>query len=555
MVQFQHTWPPQSAMLLWVPPILYFLGAMAGQLVPGRRLALDSVRNLSRLVSWIALFCSITFCADVLLRGPSLVRGPRLFALGAFGECRLSFRSDSVEALMLLLVTFLGWVIVSYSRGYLAGDPKERNYIRNLMQILAAVSLLITTNNLIVFVIAWVVTSLSLHGLLTLYPERQPAVIAAHKKFLASRLGDVTLLCGVFLLGSQTGSLEMDEVLRRIAGMHPVPPPLHLAATLLALSAIIKCAQLPLHGWLIQVMEAPTPVSALLHAGVVNLGGFMLIRLAPAINTTPTAQLLLAVVGCLTAVISSLVMTTRISIKVHLAWSTCAQMGFMLMECGLGLYNLAFLHLLAHSLYKAHAFLGAGGAVQQSQLKRMSPKSMSVSVVMVIGSGCLGLLVAACGALQWQQHSKIDPATLFCITVAGLAISMFLAAMLSARSIGNSLLLLASALGIIVVYFGYDKLFSLFIVSANTLSSHRNTLIFAAMCFGLLYILQGSLRARPLGRFAATLYPWFYAGLYLDEIFTRATFRIWPARQLREKTPCATPHNPSKPEELFDEFN
>lgn len=538
MAQFQHTWPPQSAILLWAPPILYFVGGMTGQLVPGRRLAICAARNLSRLASLIALFFSITFCADVLLHGPSLVRGPRLFALRAFGECRLSFHSDSVEALMLLLVAFLGWVIVSYSRSYMAGDPKERNYIRNLMQTLAAVSLLIATNNLIVFVVAWIVTSLSLHGLLTLYPERQPAVIAAHKKFLASRLGDVTLLCGVVLLGSQTGSLEMDEVLRRIAGMHPVPPPLHLAATLLALSAIIKCAQLPLHGWLIQVMEAPTPVSALLHAGVVNLGGFMLIRLAPAINTTPAAQLLLAMVGCLTAVISSLVMTTRISIKVNLAWSTCAQMGFMLMECGLGLYNLAFLHLLAHSLYKAHAFLGAGGAVQQAQLKRMSPTSMPVSMVIVIGSGCLGLLVATCGTLQWQQHSKIDPATLFCIAIAGLAIAVFLAAIPSARSIGNSLLFLASALGIIVVYFGYDKLFrSLFIVPANTLSNHRNTLIFAATCFALLYILQGSLRARPLGRFAAALYPWFYAGLYLDELFTRATFRLWPARRPREKTP------------------
>ena len=209
------------------------------------------------------------------------------------------------------------------------------------------------------------------------------------------------------------------------------------------------------------------------------------------------------------------------------------------MECGLGLYNLAFLHLLAHSLYKAHAFLGAGGAVQQAQLKRMSPTSMSVSMVIVIGSGCLGLLVATCGTLQWQQHSKIDPATLFCIAIAGLAIAVFLAAIPSARSIGNSLLFLASALGIIVVYFGYDKLFqSLFIVPANTLSNHRNTLIFTAMCFALLYILQGSLRARPLGRFAAALYPWFYAGLYLDELFTRATFRLWPARRLREKTPA-----------------
>ena len=142
--------------------------------------------------------------------------------------------------------------------------------------------------------------------------------------------------------------------------LHPVPLSIHIAALLLAISAIIKCAQLPLHGWLIQVMEAPTPVSALLHAGVVNLGGFMLIRLASVIYTTQAAQALLVVMGCLTAVVGSLVMSTGISIKVHLAWSTCAQMGFMLVECGLGLYALAFLHLLAHSLYKAHSWVQAG---------------------------------------------------------------------------------------------------------------------------------------------------------------------------------------------------
>ena len=274
---------------------------------------------------------------------------------------------------MLLLVSFLGWVIVSYSRAYMAGDPRESSYVAHLMLTLASVSLLVVTNSLMLFVAAWVLTGFSLHGLLTLYPDRQAAVIAAHKKFLASRLGDLTLLCAVILLGLKTGSFEIEEIAEQLSRPHPVAASIHIAAILLAVSAIIKCAQLPLHGWLIQVMEAPTPVSALLHAGVVNLGGFMLIRLAPVINTTRAARELLVVVGCLTAVIASLVMTTRISIKVNLAWSTCAQMGFMLMECGLGLYSLAFLHLLAHSLYKAHAFLGSGDTVNRAKLKRLMP--------------------------------------------------------------------------------------------------------------------------------------------------------------------------------------
>lgn len=125
----------------------------------------------------------------------------------------------------------------------------------------------------------------------------------------------------------------------------------------------------------------------------------MLIRLAPVINTTWAARGLLVVIGCLTAMIGSLVMTTRISIKVNLAWSTCAQMGFMLMECGLGLYGLAFLHLLAHSLYKAHAFLGSGETVNQAKLKRMMPLNPKAVFPRLLISGLCGLLVATLGAV------------------------------------------------------------------------------------------------------------------------------------------------------------
>ncbi|WP_264836966.1 proton-conducting transporter transmembrane domain-containing protein, partial [Klebsiella oxytoca] len=130
-------------------------------------------------------------------------------------------------------------------------------------------------------------------------------------------------------------------------------------------------AVLPVHGWLIQVMEAPTPVSALLHAGVVNLGGFVLIRFAPLLEQAGIARALLLVFGLGTAVLAGMVMLTRISIKVRLAWSTVAQMGFMLLECGLGLYTLAALHLVGHSLYKAHVFLSASTVVRQTRLQSL----------------------------------------------------------------------------------------------------------------------------------------------------------------------------------------
>lgn len=532
MSQLHHLWPSQNTTLLCVPSVLFFMGGIGGRLCSYARLPIQKAWSAALFASTTALLFALVCCADALVHAKALAHAPQIDTLFSFGALTVSFRFDSVSVLMLLLVAFLGWIIINYSRTYMSGDTEEERYIGNLMWTLGAVSLLVVTNNLILFLAAWVLTSLMLHGLLTLYPYRQAAVIAAHKKFLASRLGDLTLLSAVLLLGSQTGSFEMDEAVRRIAGSNAVPITIHVAALLLAVSATIKCAQLPLHGWLIQVMEAPTPVSALLHAGVVNLGGFMLIRLAPVLSTTPAAQTLLVISGCLTAIISSMVMTTRISIKVHLAWSTCAQMGFMLMECGLGLYNLALLHLLAHSLYKAHAFLGSGGTVKQATLKRMTPALPESRGVILMGSAFLGILVAVLGSILCSSHHPLTATFLFGITIVGLAIAGIVAALLSARNAVASLLLTFSVCGVSVLYFGYETLFQNILPGAEPrLDPPFTPVIVVLIGFALLYLIQAIVRKAPSGRLATVLYPWFYAGLYMDELFTRVTFRIWPAKQ------------------------
>jgi NAD(P)H-quinone oxidoreductase subunit 5 len=135
------------------------------------------------------------------------------------------------------------------------------------------------------------------------------------------------------------------------------------AAGFLGLAAILKSAQFPTHGWLTEVMETPTPVSALLHAGVINAGGFLLIRFADVMVLSPSVLAVLVMVGGFTALFGGLVMLTQPTVKTSLAWSTVAQMGFMVLECGLGLFPLALLHIIAHSLYKAHSFLVSGAAV------------------------------------------------------------------------------------------------------------------------------------------------------------------------------------------------
>lgn len=538
MVGLQQLSPFYNPSLNSAPAVLFLLAAIAGQLVAVRKLKLPAAWKLARIVSSIALLFSLICSVDAFLHTPSLAHGSAFFSLGGFPPLRLSFRFDVIEALMLLLVTFLGWVIIRYSQHYMAGDGKQGQYLRNLMLTLTSVSLLVVTNNLLLFLCAWILTSLSLHELLTLYPDRQPAMVAAHKKFIASRLGDLMLLCGFVLLGLQAGSFEMDQVFQQLAEAQPVSTSVHVAIVLIAVAAIIKCAQLPLHGWLIQVMEAPTPVSALLHAGIVNLGGFMLIRLAPIINTTPAAQNMLVMVGCTSAVLASLVATTRISIKVHLAWSTCAQMGFMLMECGLGLYGLALLHLLAHSLYKAHEFLESGSTVSHTKFRAALAQKPAIGSAAAIVGGCGGLFLAAFGEYLWRSSGGMDLAALFCVTIVGLAIAVIITAISRARGFAESLIFLGRALLVSILYFGYDRLFQRLLPDSTVhLSQHTTALVFAMACFVLLYTIQTTIRVRPAGRFTTRIYRWFYAGFYVDEIFTRFTFHFWPVKQCKENRP------------------
>ncbi|MEJ2604681.1 MAG: NADH-quinone oxidoreductase subunit L, partial [Gammaproteobacteria bacterium] len=261
--------------------------------------------------------------------------------------------AEPVSLVVGLMVAFLGWVIVRYSRRYLEGEAEQVRYVAALSFTVAATATVVVTEHLAVLLGAWAASSLGLHQLLTFYRERPGALIAAHKKFLVSRASELCVIAALILIGLEVGTLDLQGIAAHVAAVEDLPVALNVAAVLLALTAILKSAQLPLHGWLIQVMEAPTPVSALLHAGIVNIGGYVLIRVAELITASPAAGTLLVIAGSSTAVLAGLVMMTRISIKVRLAWSTCAQMGFLLMEVGLGLYDLALLHLVAHSLYKA----------------------------------------------------------------------------------------------------------------------------------------------------------------------------------------------------------
>jgi NAD(P)H-quinone oxidoreductase subunit 5 len=307
----------------------------------------------------------------------------------------LGLYPDGLAVWMALLISFLGVVLLRFAQRYLHGDRGQARFLPWCLVVLASVMLLVFTHHLLVMLIAWISVSVALHHLLTLYPERREAQQAAWQKFMVSRLGDVALISTVGLLYSHYGSFQLPELLAAAQDEHSGWV-LQAASVTLALAALCKCAQLPLHGWLMKVMEAPTPVSALLHAGVINLGGFVWLRLYPLFDGVSVGHVLLVVVGGITAVVAVLTMLTQTSVKHALAWSTCAQMGFMLFEIGLGAYTLALAHLLAHSLYKAHSFLASGRTVKAARCSGLTLASLPhrlwmASATAVIAAAVLGL--------------------------------------------------------------------------------------------------------------------------------------------------------------------
>lgn len=445
---------------------------------------------------------------------------------------------------MLVLIAGLGWVIVRFSQHYMAGDPAEARHLRGLLTTLASVGVLVTSNHAFLFLAAWVAVSLSLHRLLLLYPERPRAALAAHKKFIAARTAEIALLAAFVLLWQASGSVWISDWLvawRETA----LPPAARIAMVLVALAALIRCAQIPVHGWLMQVVEAPTPVSALLHAGVINLGGFLLLTLAPLLSAADAARWLLLVVAGLTLVLAGLVMTTRISIKVRLAWSTSAQMGMMLVECALGLYDLALLHLLGHSCYKAGMFLLSGRAVEQSARQQWraapvaAPRHWVLALVLTLPVLMLAdrLLVPA----DWVASTR----WIVLLVLLPLPAALLAPALANGlRSTLRTLLLTVPAL--LAVYWAQKGVASAVLGLSPAVVGPAELLwmllLFTALLTGHLFLI-----GRESGLHSRVRHLLF-AGLYLDEWNTRLTRWLWPRPLPRDlaRKPSPAPRNANR---------
>jgi NAD(P)H-quinone oxidoreductase subunit 5 len=308
------------------------------------------------------------------------------------GPLALALRSDLVSASVATLVAFIGWVVMRYARTYCDGETREGTFHGLMLTTLAAVLVFVQAGTLPTLILATFATGLTLKRLLLFYPDRAEARRAATKFALVWHAGDTMLILAAGLLAMGFGTLDL-TALPVAVGSAGLGFAGTLAIAAIILAAALKTAAFPLHGWLTEVMEAPTPVSALLHAGIINSGGVLLITLAPLVQASTGAMAALVMIGGFTALFGAAVMLTQSAIKTALAWSTISQMGFMLLQCGLGLWTLALLHIVAHSLYKAHAFLSSGGAVAEvAKIRRPGPVA-APNVTAVLKSFALALVI------------------------------------------------------------------------------------------------------------------------------------------------------------------
>ena len=444
--------------------------------------------------------------------------------------------SASVFSLSLAaLVQGLGTVIGSFSSRYLQGETGQRRYIAMLAAVLAGVHLLLLADHWLLLIAAWAGVGLALQHLLCFYADRPFARLAALKKRIADRVADVLLLGAAALAWLEVGSGSLSALWLHLA-QQGMSATLHASAVMLVLAVVLRTALLPVHGWLIQVMEAPTPVSALLHAGVVNLGGFVLIRFAPLLEHADVARGLLLAFGLVTAVLAGMVMLTRISIKVRLAWSTVAQMGFMLLECALGLYTLAALHLIGHSLYKAHAFLSASAVVRQTRLQALhradAPSALSLVAAPALATGIVLGLGTLMGPAAWPWWWS---------ALLGLAWAPLL--WMPGREAG------ATAMP----ERGGQLIAGVLLVTGLTLAAqfaHHLPLGLRDVPYGFggpvalagmaaLYIGLALLQTRP--RLLERWRRWSYAGFYVDEAYTRWALQCWPAHWGPTSAPRTSP--------------
>jgi len=306
---------------------------------------------------------------------------------GSF-QVPIGFYIDRLAAAMLLLVTIVSGLVHVYTIGYMRGDAGYARFFSYIALFTFSMLMLVMADNFLQLYVFWEAVGLCSYLLIGHWYERKAASDAAMKAFIVNRVGDFGFGLGVMLVFALFGTLQYEQVFAQAAshahetlnllpfgGAWPVNV-LTLLCLLLFAGAVGKSAQVPLHVWLPDAMEGPTPISALIHAAtMVTAGVFMVARFATLYNLSPTAMAVVAVVGGVTAIFAATIALTQNDIKRIVAYSTVSQLGYMMMACGLGAYTAGIYHLLTHGAFKALLFLGCGSVIialhHEQDIRRM----------------------------------------------------------------------------------------------------------------------------------------------------------------------------------------
>ncbi|HEY3318181.1 MAG TPA: NADH-quinone oxidoreductase subunit L [Coriobacteriia bacterium] len=392
-------------------------------------------RFLGRGVAWLAMLAPLSLLAV----GVSLLTSPRTghavtvpWLLQGTTRVTVGVLGDGLAALMLVVVGVVALMVMLFSVGYMAGDDGYTRYFALLALFTTAMSGLVLSADLVVLLGAWELVGACSYLLIGFWYRRPSAAAAALKAFLVTHVGDAGMLLGIALLWSRTRDVSLDGLRSAAASL---PPGVTTAiALLLLLGAIGKSAQFPLHFWLPDAMEGPTPVSALIHAAtMVAAGVFLVARLQPLFQASPTASGVVLAVGAFTALMAATIAVAQSDIKKVLAYSTISQLGFMFAALGAGAWQAAMFHLVTHAAFKALLFLGAGsvihgtGTQELSEMGGLARKMPVTAVTWLVGALALAGIPPLAGF--WSKDAVIA-SVLRGSPLAGVA--LLLASMLTA---------------------------------------------------------------------------------------------------------------------------
>ncbi len=334
-----------------------------------------------------------------------------LFVLG-LGTLALSIRTgaewtvegvvriDGLTALMWVVVTFFSGIVHSYSRRYMAGDAHIDGFFARVLAFTLVVMAMTAADHVALFAATWLAMGLLMAGLIGHerdWAQARAAAGVARRNFLAST---GLLVVGLTALAWTTGATSITGILGNIGG---VPTGVALAAGgAIFLAAIVQSALFPFQTWLLSSMTAPTPASALMHAGFVNAGGVLLTRFAPLFADRTAVLSVIVAVGAVSALLGQALLLVQTDVKSELGASTLAQMGFMILQCGLGFFAAAITHLILHGFYKAYLFLSSGATVEQNapgghHHDSLDPLGVGVGLLTAVGGGVLFALLTGKG--------------------------------------------------------------------------------------------------------------------------------------------------------------